>query len=254
MPASQSNDFIKVIRTNHDEVTKIKTENASTLPTREEVRKEEEEWKTSIEAARKKEQDHTGKSWTTCYDDECLVHISDKDTAEWFPKQHRNSHQPRRTEISPGRNATAGAVESLPIKGERVGGRTQLERRAKKKKKQQTNEWLDTESETDSTVPDTTESLLTQLTKPIEEQRKLKEALKGNQVVLEQLKRDLKKERFEVVRPRTLTTLAQQSARGAILGNFEFYQKLLKIHQASKSPERTRDDQTFIASMTWRTA
>ena len=62
MPASQSNDFIKVILTNHDWVTKIETENASTLPTQEEVRKEEEEWKASIEAARKKEKDHAGKS------------------------------------------------------------------------------------------------------------------------------------------------------------------------------------------------
>ena len=81
MPALQSNDFIKVILTNHDGVTNITTENASTLPTQEEVRtwKEEEEWKTSIEAARKKEKDHTGKSWTACYDDECLGHMSDKD-------------------------------------------------------------------------------------------------------------------------------------------------------------------------------
>ena len=58
MPASQLNDYIKVILTNHDGVTNITTENASTLPTQEEVKKEEEEWKTSIEAARKKEKDH----------------------------------------------------------------------------------------------------------------------------------------------------------------------------------------------------
>ena len=62
MRASQSNNFIKVILTNHDGVTNITTENSSTLPTQEEVRKEEEEWKTSIEAARKKEKDHAGKS------------------------------------------------------------------------------------------------------------------------------------------------------------------------------------------------
>ena len=66
MPASQSNDFIKVIHTNQDGKTKIETENRSTLPTQEEVRREEEEWKTSIEAARKKEKDHVGKSWTAC--------------------------------------------------------------------------------------------------------------------------------------------------------------------------------------------
>ena len=49
--------------------------------------KEEEEWKASIEAARKKEKDHAGKSWTACYDDKCLVHMSDKDAEGWFPKR-----------------------------------------------------------------------------------------------------------------------------------------------------------------------
>ena len=38
------------------------TENTSALLSQEEVRKEEGEWKTSIEAARKKEKDHAGKS------------------------------------------------------------------------------------------------------------------------------------------------------------------------------------------------
>ena len=89
MPASQSNDFIKVILTKQDGVTKIETENASTLPTQEEVRKEEEEWKASIEAGRKKVKDHAGISWTACYDDECLVHMSDKDAEGWFPKSPR---------------------------------------------------------------------------------------------------------------------------------------------------------------------
>ena len=89
MPASQSNDFIKVILTKHDGVTNITTENVSTLPTQEEVRKEEEEWKASIEAAGKKEKDHEGKSWTACYDNECLVHMSDKDAEGWFPKRPR---------------------------------------------------------------------------------------------------------------------------------------------------------------------
>ena len=79
IPISQSNNFIKVILTNYDGVTNISTEHLSTLPTQEEVRKEEEEWKASIEAARKKEKDQAGKSMTACYDDECLVHMSDKD-------------------------------------------------------------------------------------------------------------------------------------------------------------------------------
>ena len=54
-------------------------ENVSTLPTQEEVKKEEAEWMASIEAARKREKDHAGRSWTACYDDMCLMHISDKD-------------------------------------------------------------------------------------------------------------------------------------------------------------------------------
>ena len=44
------------------------------------------------------------------------------------------------------------------------------------------------ESETGSTIPDTTKSLLTELAKLIKEQWELKEGLKGNQVVIEQLK------------------------------------------------------------------
>ena len=107
----------------------------------------------------------------------------------------------------------------------------------KKWKKPQTDERLDTESENGSTVPDTTESLQTELTKLIKEQWELKEVLKENQVVIEQLKRDLNKEWFEIARQRGLTTLAQQSARGAILWNLEFQKKLLDINKASKPPE-----------------
>ena len=66
MPASQSNDFIKVILTNQEGVTNIATENVSTLPTQEEVKKEGAEWMTSIEAAKKKEKDHGEMSWTAC--------------------------------------------------------------------------------------------------------------------------------------------------------------------------------------------
>ena len=78
MPETQSNYFITVILRNQDRVTTIETENNSSLPTHEEVKKEEEEWKASIEKANKKEDDHAGMSWTACYDDECLVHMSEK--------------------------------------------------------------------------------------------------------------------------------------------------------------------------------
>ena len=83
----QSNDFITVIHRNQDGVTTIETENNSNLPTQEEVRKEEEEWKASIEKAKKEENSHAGMSWIDCHDDECLVHMSDKDGSGWFPKQ-----------------------------------------------------------------------------------------------------------------------------------------------------------------------
>ena len=78
MPETQSNDFITVILRNQDGVTTVETENNSNLPTQEEVRKEEEEWKASIEKANKEEVSHAEMSWTACYDDECLVHMSEK--------------------------------------------------------------------------------------------------------------------------------------------------------------------------------
>ena len=52
------------------------------------MRKEEGEWKESIEKANKNEEEnsHAGMSWTACYDDECLVHMSEK-SGRWFPKE-----------------------------------------------------------------------------------------------------------------------------------------------------------------------
>ena len=73
------------------------------------------------------------------------------------------------------------------------------------------------------------------------------------QVQIERLTRDLNKSQFEVARQRGLASLAPQNARGAILKNIEFHQKLDEIHQASKAPERTSEDEIFIASMTWHT-
>ena len=129
--------------------------------------------------------------------------------------------------------------------------RTNSARKGGKKSKKPQNEWL---SDSDSTVPDTTESLQTELTKLMKEQWELKEELKEQQVVIEQLKRDLNKERFEVARQQGLTTIAQQTARGAILKNLEFHKKLSEIHEASKTPEQVSEDEILIASMTWRTA
>ena len=217
MPASQSNDFIKVILTNHDEVTRIETKNASTLPTQSEVRKEEEDWKTSIEAARKKEKDHTGKSWTACYDDEFLVHMIDKDAEGWSPKQPRKQPPTAPYANHPREKCNRWECQIPAHQPRKSSRRNSARKEGKKLKKPKQNEWLDTESENDCTIPDTTESLQTELTKLIKEQWELKEALKENQVVIEQIKRDLNKEIFEVVRQRGLTTLAQQRARGAIL-------------------------------------
>ena len=66
--------------------------------------------------------------------------------------------------------------------------------------------------------------------KLIKEQWEIKEALKENSVVIEQLKRHFNKERFEVSKQWSLTTIAQQSARGAIRKNLEFHKKLSEIH------------------------
>ena len=250
MPVSQWNDFIKVILTNHDGVTNITTENASTLPTQEEVRKEEEEWKTSIEAARKKKKDHAGKSWTAYYDDECLVHMSDKDTEGWFPKRPRQQPPTAPHADLPREKCNCWGCQ-IPAHQRGKSSRTNSARIGGKKSKKPQNEWL---SDSDCKVPDTTESLETELTKHIKEQWELKEELKEQQVVIEQLKRDLNKERFEVARQRGLTTIAQQTARGAVLKNLEFHKKLSEIHEASKTLEQVSEDEIFIASMTWRTA
>ena len=87
MQLTPSNDFITVILRNQDGVTTVETDNNSSLPTQEEVRKEEEEWKASIEKAKKEENSHAGISWIDCHDDECLVHMSEKDRSGWFPRK-----------------------------------------------------------------------------------------------------------------------------------------------------------------------
>ena len=249
MPVSQSNDLIKVVLTNHDGVTNISTENVSTLPTQEEVKKEEEEWKTSIAATRKKEKDHANQSWIACYDDECLVHMSNKDAAGWFPKQPRKKPLTTPHPDLPREKCNHWGC-LIPAHQPGKSSRTSSARKGGKKSRKPQNELL---SDSDSKVPDTTESLQTELTKLIKEQWELKEELNEQQVVIEQLKRDLNKERFEVARQWGLTTIAQQTARGAILKNLEFHKKLSAIHEASKTPEQVSEDEIFIASMTWRT-
>ena len=87
--------------------------------------------------------------------------------------------------------------------------------------------------------------------KPIKEQWELEETLKEQQVQIEQLTRGLNESQFEVARELGLSSLAQQSVRGAIVKNIEFHRKLDDIHQASKAPERVSKDEIFIASMTW---
>ena len=74
-----SSDFITVILRHHDGVITIAREANSGLPTQEEVKKEEEEWKASIEKAKKTENNHAGMSWIDCHDDECLVHMSEEE-------------------------------------------------------------------------------------------------------------------------------------------------------------------------------
>ena len=245
-----SNDFITVILRNQDGVTTIETKNNSSLPTQEEVRKEEEEWKESIEKANKNEgdNDHAGMSWTACYDNECLVHMSEK-SGGWFPKEPKQQPPTAPHADLPRDKCTRWGCQVPAHKTERKSRTTSAKRGGKKSKKPQKTNWDDT----DSTVPDTTEFLQEELTKAIKEQWELKETLKEQQIQIERLTRDLNKSQFEVARQRVLASLAQRNARGAILKNIEFHRKLDEIHQASKAPERVSEDEIFIASMTWHT-
>ena len=250
MQETPSNDFITVILRNQDGVTTIETENNSSLPTQEEVRKEAEEWKESIEKANRNEEEnnHAGMSWTACYDDECLVHMSEK-SGGWFPKEPKQQPPTAPHADLPRDKCNRWGCQVPAHRTGKKSRTTSLKRGGKKSKKPQTTNWDDT----DSTVPDTTEFLQEELTKAIKEQWELKEALKEQQVQIERLTRDLNKSQFEVARQRGLASLAQRNARGAILKNIEFHRKLDEIHQASKAPERVSEDEIFIASMTWHT-
>ena len=250
MQPTPSNDFITVILRNQDGVTTIETENNSNLPTQEEVRKEEKEWKESIERANKNEEEnnHASMSWTACYDDECLVNMSEK-SGGWFPKEPKQQPPTAPHADLPRDKCTRWGCQVPAHKTGRKSRTTSTKRGGKKSKKPQIVNWDDT----DSTVPDTTEMLQEKLAKAIKEQWELKEALKEQQVQIERLTRDLNKLQFEVARQRGIASLAQRNARGAILQNIEFHRKLDEIHQASKAPERVSEDQIFIASMSWHT-
>ena len=250
MQPTPSNDFITVILRNQDRVTTIETENNSNLPTQEEVRKEEEECKESIEKANKNEEEnsHAGMSWTACYDDECLVHMSEK-SGGWFPKKPKQQPPTAPHADLPRDKCNRWGCQIPAHKTGKKSSSTSAKRGGKKCKKPQTTNWDDT----DTTVPDTTEFLQEELTKAIKEQWELKETLKEQQIQIERLTRDLNKSQFEVARHRELASLAQRNARGAILKNIEFHRKLDEIHQASKTPERVSEDEISIASMTWHT-
>ena len=214
MQSIQSNDFITVILKNQDGVTTIETENNSSLPTQEEVKKEEEEWKASIKKAEKEENSHAGMSWTACYDDECIVHMSEK-SGGWFPKEPKQQLPTAPHADLPLDKCTRRGCQVPTHKNGSKSRTTSAKRGGKKSKKPQTINWDDT----DSTVPDTTDMLQEELTKAIKEQWELKEALKEQQVQIERLTRDLNKLQLQVARQRGLSSLAQRNARGAILKN-----------------------------------
>ena len=188
MPETLSNDFITVILRNQDGVTTIETENNSNLPTQEEVRKEEEEWKESIEKANKNEKDnsHAGMSWTACYDDECLVHMSEKD-GRWFPKEPKQQTPTAPHANLPRDKCTRWGCQVPAHKAGKKLRTTSAKRGGKNSKKPQKTR----RDDTNSTVPDTTEFLQEELTKAVKEQWELKETLKEQQVQIERLTKDL---------------------------------------------------------------
>ena len=67
----------------------IETEKNSNLPTQEAVRREEVQWKASIEKANKVEDNHAGMFGIDYYDEEYLVHMGEKDLSGWFPQKPR---------------------------------------------------------------------------------------------------------------------------------------------------------------------
>ena len=114
---------------------------------------------------------------------------------------------------------------------------TSTNRGGKKARKFKQTIWDETSKwgETDSIVPETTESLQDELPKLIKKQWKLKETLKEQQVQIKELIRDHNKAHFKVTRQRGFASLAQQNTRAAIIKNMEFHKKHDKIHQASKT-------------------
>ena len=174
--------------------------------------------------------------------------MSEKDGG-WFPKEPKQQPPTAPHADLPRDKCTRWGCQVPAPKNRTKSRTTSATRGGKISKKPQTINWDDT----DSTIPDTMEMLQEELRKAIKEKWELKEALKEQQVQIERLIRDLNKSKFEVVRQPGLASLAQRSARGAILKNIEFHRKLDEIHEASKAPERVLEDKIFIASMTWHT-
>ena len=187
-------------------------------------------------------------SWTACYDDECLVHLSEK-SGGWFPKEPKEQPPTAPHTDLPRNKCTRWGCQVSAHQNGRKSRTTSAKRGGKKSKKPQNINWDDT----DSSVPDTTEMLQEELKKAIKEQWELKEALKEQQVQIERLTRDLNKSQVEVARQRGLAPLAQRNGRGGILKNIELHRKLDEINQASKARERAAEHEIFIASMTWHT-
>ena len=54
--------------------------------------KPKKEEKKQAATAQKKEEDHAAYHWTACYDDDCSIHQSEKDTTGWYPKPSKSKN------------------------------------------------------------------------------------------------------------------------------------------------------------------
>ena len=126
-----------------------------------------------IKKANKEEDSHAGMSWTAWYNDECLVHMSEKDRRGWLPREPKQQPQTAPHADLPRDKCTRWGFQVPAYKAGRKSRTTLAKKGGKKSNKPQNINWDDT----DSTVPDTTEFLQGELTKAIKEQWNLKETL-----------------------------------------------------------------------------
>jgi len=54
--------------------------------------KPKKEEKKQAATTQKKEEDHATYHWTACYDDDCNIHRSEKDTTGWYPKPPKSKN------------------------------------------------------------------------------------------------------------------------------------------------------------------